>query len=374
MYIYSALVIPFLAIGLALIFHHHKVKWWEAIIPFAVALVCIVVSKAIAEDLATRSYEYWGGWTVSAHYFEDWNEYVHKTCTDTHCSGSGKDRTCYTTIRDCSYVDYHPENWALLDSNGQTHSISEAAYTALKKRLGTSPQFVDMHRRYHTNDGDQYKVLWSGQDTNVVPIFTKHNYENRVAASRSVFNYKKVSSDEALKLGLFAYPENVDLFNFPSVLGSCGQDTARINTKLSFYNAKLGRIKQLRMWVICLPSADPSIGREQEAYWTGGNKNEVVVIRGTGWTHVFSWTDDKTPVINIRDFSASHELSATVDFMAEELNKSFVRKQFEDFSYLTIDTPLWCIVIAWILTLLTSGATTWWVIHNDFSDESKRRH
>ena len=369
--IYSVLIVPFAAAGIALILFPHKIKWWEAVLPLFVAMVTVVAAKAIGENMATRDSEFWGGWVITSHYFEDWDEYIHKTCSREHCTGSGKNRSCTTEFYDCSYVDYHPERWELRDSNGQTHSISKNEYNRIVDRFNMRPVFKDMRRHYHSNDGDSYWVSWDGSNSKLAPVFTLHNYENRVAASNSVFNYRYISEKEAVAKGLFSYPKVVSLLDFPSVLGNCGPETNAVNKLLQFYNARMGRDKQIRMWLLCTDSKDPGFGQDQESYWFGGNKNEVVLVKGDGWVHLFSWADNKTPLIETRNFIAEQEkwnATEAVDFMAKAMRDSFVRKEFADFSYLAVDTPFWCVALAWIITLLTNVGLCWWSVVNEYRD------
>lgn len=372
--LYGALIIPFIAAAVMLIFFHKRTKWWELGIPFAAAIIVIVGFKFAGEWSATKDGEFWGGWVVEARYYEDWNEYIHKTCYRESCSGSGKNRTCTSVAYDCSYVDYHSEYWQVNDSNGSAHRITQGSYNQFVKLYGQRPMFVDMHRSYHTDDGDMYKTAWPGTEATFEEVFTEHSYENRVQASRSVFSYRKIGEDEVASRGLFTYPEKVSLFDFPSVLGDCGPGTDAANKRLQYHNAKLGRSKQVRMWVLCTDSGDPGFGQDQESLWVGGNKNEVVMVKGEGWVHVFSWTDHKEPIYETRDHVATmttFDPVEAVDFMAAKVGADFERKHFEDFSYLTVETPTWSIWVTWILVALISGGLSWWNVVNDFHDDKK---
>lgn len=372
MTIWGALLIPFIMIAILLLFFHHRTKWWEAGIPLAVSFMLIGGFKLMSENLGTKDMEVWNGWVLSAHYYEDWNQYIHRMCPVTTCSGSGQNTVCTTTLVDCSYVAYYPEYWAIKDSNGDTHRVNQKAYHHLVNLFEMQPQFVDMKRPYHTNDGDMYQILWPHTDKTVEPINVAHSYENRVQASRSVFNYQQINDNEASQLGLFSYPK-VSLFNYPSILGNCGPNTQKANERLRFHNSMLGKAHQLRMWLLCTDSSDPVFGQLQESYWVGGNKNEVVVILGQGWTHVFSWTDNKTPLIEIRDFAVQNrDPLRVVDFMAEELQSGFVRKQFAEFSYLTVEPPLWAIILTYLITLAVNIGLSWFIIVNGFHDDDPR--
>lgn len=374
--IWFAMAIPLFALAIKLLFFHQKMKWWEFGVPFIVSALLCGGFKVMAEYGATRDSEIWGGWAVSAHHYEDWNQYIRQMCPVTSCSGAGKAQSCTTTMVDCSYVQYYPEYWAIKDSNGAKHGISQNSYRYFINLFEMQPRFVDMRRPYHTNDGDMYQVLWPRTPETVEPVTTLHTYENRVQAARSVFSYVPVSREDAQSKGLFEYPK-MQLFNYPTVLGDCGPNTKAANDRLRYYNAVLGAKKQLRIWFMCFNSSDPQVGELQEAYWVGGNKNEVVVTVGTNedgslnWVHPFSWTDHKGPLIEIRDFIAQQpqfDPVAAAEFIGPRLEEGFVRKHFADFSYLTVEPPLWSVIVTYVVTLLVNLGLSWWLINNEFHE------
>ncbi len=130
------------------------------------------------------------------------------------------------------------------------------------------------------------------------------------------------------------------------------------------------------MWMLCTDSGDPSFGQDQESLWVGGNKNEVVLVKGEGWVHVFSWTDHKEPIIETRDHVAQmseFDPILAADFMALKVAAAFERKQFEDFSYLTVETPTWTILTTYGVVLLICGVLSWWLVVNDQHDDNQRR-
>lgn len=369
MFIWLALLIPVVTTLILLFFFHHRTKWWEFAIPFAASLLLVGICKLIAGQIGLKDMEVWNHWVVDVRYYEPWDEYIHRTCSYTTCSGSGKDQTCTTHYYDCSYVAYHPEYWAVVDSGENTFEISQEKYRSLVKKFEVQPFFVELNRNYHSYDGNMYKAPWSGTVATLEPDNISYSYANRVQAARSVFNYETVTEEQAKVLGLFEYPK-VSTFDYPSVLGNCGDNTKEANAKLRYWNAVLGHAKELRMWMLCTASKDPNFGRQQEAYWVGGNKNEVVVILGDGWTHVFSWTDSKTPLVEIRNYAAENRDPLLVaDFMADKLASGFVRKHFEDFDYLTIEPPTWYIVLTFCLVVLLNGGVSYFVIVNEHHDD-----
>jgi hypothetical protein len=374
MTIWGALLIPVIAVFVLLFFFQHRTKWWEVGIPLLASALMIGGFKYMAESLGTKDMEIWNGWTVQARYYEPWDEYIHQTCT--MCVGYDKDGFCNSEVTyDCSYVSNHSPYWEITDSNGDEHSIDESTYQHFVRLFGHAPIFKDMGRNYHSYDGDRYHVNWPKTEPTVEPVNVAYNYENRVQASRSVFNYVRLSDQEVTDNGIFEYPE-VKLFNYPSVLGDCGPTTKEGNERLRFHNSMLGKEKQLRMWILCTRSADPGWGQLQESHWVGGNKNEAVLVIGDGWDHVFTWADDKTPLIETRDFVKAKlpdlDMVQVSDVMARNLEEGFVRKRFAEFSYLTIEPPRWSVILTYVITLLINGGLSYFIIVNAWDDDQSR--
>ena len=104
MIIWGAILIPLIVAFLLYRFYSHKTVWWEFLLPLGVSIVCIFSMKGIIEIAQVSSKEYWGSFVQRIEYYEDWNEYIHKTCTRSYRCGKS---TCFTTY-DCSYVQYYP--------------------------------------------------------------------------------------------------------------------------------------------------------------------------------------------------------------------------------------------------------------------------
>jgi hypothetical protein len=60
MLIYGALIIPILITVYLLAFYRRQVVIWEFLAMFGVAILCIVLSKAISEGVQAHDIEYWG--------------------------------------------------------------------------------------------------------------------------------------------------------------------------------------------------------------------------------------------------------------------------------------------------------------------------
>lgn len=377
MLIWCSLIVPICTAIVLYVWFKHKTLWWELLIPTGVSLLLVLAFKLSVEKIGTNDTEYWGGWVTNSYYLEDWNEYVHQTCESTSTDANGNTTT---TTYDCSYVDYHGPQWGIIDSNGINISISQEKYGQIKRTLGNE-SFQDMHRDYHTNDGDKYYCTFNiNKDpvNKVIPVTTIHNYENRVQAATSVYKFREV--DEADKKKLFNYPSITDYFYTSTILGG---KYPEVQTKLNRFNAMYGAKKEVRVWLLLFRGGTEDLGVLQENYWKGGNKNEFVICLGLNqdnsfsWAYVFSWTPEKECVINTRNWLHENlagkqvgqkELLGFANWLEPELVKGFKRRDFEEFSYLTVEPPLWSVIMTFIVTLLVNVGISFWIVVNEFED------
>lgn len=376
MLIYTLFIVPIIFTIVMFFKFKHEVVWWEYLIVFGVSIIGIVATKAIIETIQTSDTEYWGGWVKEVRYYEDWNEYIHRTCTRT--VSCGKDCT-RTETYDCSYVDYHPEYWEVRGSNGESIHISNTQYNQLLKKFGTGKKFVDMHRHYHTNDGDMYSTIWSGSDETLEPLITKHKYENRVRVSSSTYAQAEPDKEIFTEYGLFHYPEIYDYYRQKVILG---YDDSKAEKAFQLLNAKLGASKEFKSYIIVFKNKGREAGLYQEQQWQGGNKNELNIAIGIDdqnnikWCHVFSWTDDPLIMVETRDFverQGTLNLVELANFLSENVPAKWQRKHFSDFNYLTIEPKTSHIVIAFIIIVIINIGVAVFVIQNEFTENNYDR-
>ncbi len=60
MLIYGALIIPVFISVYLLLFHRKDCKWWEFLVMYGVAILCIIIPKAMSEGMQVYDTEYWG--------------------------------------------------------------------------------------------------------------------------------------------------------------------------------------------------------------------------------------------------------------------------------------------------------------------------
>ncbi|NQV88771.1 MAG: hypothetical protein HQ488_00410 [Parcubacteria group bacterium] len=385
MIIWGAMAVPVVTALVLLGWFRHKTVAWEFLIPFAVSIVCIGLFKWGAEKHETTDTENWGGWGAVAEYYERWDEEVPcshvKYCTRS-VTRTRSDGTTYSDTKqyDCGRldpydVDDHPAYWRVTDSNGETQRISSTKFEWFATRWGER-RFVDLNRNYHLIDGDKYVANWDRDDVTLVPITTKHTYENRVQAASSVFNFEEV---DPTVWGLYEYP-SISGLDQRAVLGAV-RDADKADTRLRFWNAKLGAVKQVKMFLLVFgPESTLETGLAQENYFKGGNKNEFILTLGvdaTGnvtWAHVISWTEEDRLKIDVREYALDQDkldLVDLVEYMAAEVHKNFERKEFEDFSYLMVEPPLWSVLLSYFLTILINIGLSAWIVMNRHSEYTR---
>lgn len=370
--LWFALAIPVLVTTWLLIYHRKETKVWEVAVLFASCLLTIFICRYAVEKFAISDIEYWGNLGQRAVYYEDWNELVIRT--ETYSCGTSKNpKTCTRTVTD---IDYHPEYYELHTDGGQRIRISRAKYKQLVKLWG-KPTFKDLHRNYHTDDGDMYYIDWDGEKSTAEPVITVHRYPNRTQVSSSVYKYEKVSEDDIATYKLYDYPE---LYGYQdnAILGFHDINATK---EFLFLNGYWGPKKKVRLWVLVFRNQPLRAGKLQEAYWGGANKNEFVYAIGIDnenkikWSHVFSWTDVHDLKIEARDFIKNMDTLNLVS-LAEWTHINiprFIKKDFREFDHLKVEPPLWAIIVAYTIILVINILVAIWVVKNEYTDGFRRR-
>lgn len=370
-FIFLALFIPVFTSIILWFWFKHKTVWWEFLIPFIASIITILIFKFTAEWSRTRDIEYWGGILTKTEYYEDWNEYIHQTCTCC-CDKDGNNCTTY----DCSYVSYHSEYWKITGSNCENIRISKQQYELLVKKFNNEV-FVDLHRGYYTNDGDKYVSTWDKNKETLEPIITVHSYENRVQVSNSVFNYPEVKENDIKQYKLYEYPEIYDYYKQKCILGIGDSTQILAERKFQILNSRLGLKKQVKVFILIFNNLPIKSAELQESYWKGGNKNEFIVCIGIDknmnvkWCKPFSWTEVAELKIRTRNFVEKQDklnLNELSDFLYKELDDNFIRKQFKEFSYLSVEPTTEQTIAAFIITLVVNIICSFIVIRNDITE------
>lgn len=335
----------------------HEILWIEMIPPLVAPLVMILIFGYLLVDRQV-DVNYKSFPVEKVVYYEPWDEYVSKTCYRQYCTGTGKNRTCYTVPYDCSYVDYHPEQAVAITNEGYSKSITVDQFEYIARTYGNK-KFIELNRDYHNTDGDSYESYRNSNDY-FIPIWFEYNYVNPILSKKSLLNQETSKSLEN-KL-LFTYPNSENPFiqycilaNNVTVTDSEQWHLERINSRLE-YNYK-GRV-YLLLW----RNQPISISYEQENKWNGGNYNEVVVCASVDdemniqWCRPFSLSG-KTQCSKIKqafvDMGKLNIYSA-IDVIEKNMD-GFTPKNMDDYSYIKPEMSTGAIIGTIITTILVTG-------------------
>lgn len=407
MLIYLALLIPvFTTLGFYL-WKKHEFKWWEFFIPILGTLLVIIGTKLIFDTTGQKFNEWWGSSVVEVYEEEPWNEWVHRTCTETYACGTdanGNTKYCTRTY-DCSYQDDHGPYWYFITDIGEKVRCSEFDYEEMLAKWGTSRVTVKKRKNHAPRDkavrsngtkfaGTRvgtvsyvYKHRWDFNDSTRVGFASKHRYKNRIKASDlTVFNIEVVTPEEAAEMKLFELPEGPkgrEGLEFPVILGETVSE--KIHDRYRAINGKFGKSDSLRLWILVFPPNTPSVNATyQENYWVGGNKNEIVLCMALDenkrpeWAHSFSWGKPTGIAEAVKTEALNHTFDNVgwwnySNWLDDNLHRFAKREFTAEFSYVKLKPTKASIITIILLAIFLSLGTNIWAIKNDINDKPKRR-
>ena len=362
--------IPFIIAIILLVFFKKYIVWWEYIVLIGVSICFTMIIREIFVTSRETATEYWGGYMVKITHYDRWNEYIHKTCTETVHDGYDEDgnEITHEETYDCSYVEDHPERWKYTDNYGNEEWFyGKGEFDKAMEELGYPKMvFRDMHRDYYTVDGDAQDYFWDNTVEHIRPLVWEHSYTNKVQCSNSVFNFEDISDSEADSLGLFKYPkvikEDQDV-----ILGL--KFDKYTHKKFKYINSIYGPTRQFRMYVLIFKNKPVDIALKQKAYWKRGNKNEFVICLGydtktnlINWCYPFSWCDKPDLEVATKQYFITHndinDLGEYPSWLRSKIHL-WKRKEFKDFDYIrnnpTINQYIWLLIIILIIDLFVSA-------------------
>jgi len=403
MIIFGTILIAIIFAVFLLIKYRSRIVWWELVILIAIPTALSFGSKALTEICSVNFTEYWGDEIVSIYEEEPYNEWHSEMCSyECNCTTDDDGYTsCSTCWEDCSHQDDYGPSWYAITKLGKHVGISEAQYDKWNKQFGGNRIKIETIKNYDSNDRCYYssgtkfagqrvgtysynwRTDWDRDYSTSVPLTTEHSYENRIKASDyTVFNYIEVTEEKADSLSLFDYPNLDNSFTYPCVLGYNSNKVQKMFHKI---NGHLGSSKQIRVWVLVHDTTESDIGYMQESYWVGGNKNELVINIGVdgddiSWCHTFSWSDIQSLKDDIEMYVMDEKVlndstfSNIANYVHKESEERFERLEFTQFDYLTVEPPLWGIILSYIFTILVCLGISAFNINNDFESEDNRYH
>lgn len=367
----ATLGLPVLLGLVSFVFFREKVTNKELLGLFGVSIVSFLIMNIAMKSYNVDDTRYVSDLVNKTTYYEPWNEYIHRTCSRTHCTGAGKTRSCYTTYYDCSYVKNHSEYWTKSTNTNRELEISESEYSKIVKLWGGKRYFVDMNRNYHTKDGDAYSSDWDKKITTVeIATFTQQ-YENRTLTANTLFNHEPYSKEQAVMKGLYEYPDlgsnhQLTILGHPAL----PSETKRYYDYLNTFSDRY------RVYVLYFKNKPVNTAFEQKKHWQGGNDNELVICVGLDakntvkWVEPFSWS--KSPIVEakIRTYF-SHDLGFDLAKLYPQLSqwmrKDWKKRDFHDFDYIEVELTRNQVLWIWILLSVINIGFTIFIIKNEFT-------
>jgi hypothetical protein len=395
--IWFALLIPIAGTLIKAIFFRGKTVWWEYLVEYAVCFALIVGFKLGIQTTQTTDTEYWGSYMVEVWHHEGWNEYHHQTENVYDEDGN------VVGTRDTSWVEDHAPCVEALMNTGETLVLETGGTSGWGSEWARKkfPWFEELKGRWtncetkrhyhsgHTIDGDAFVTRFPlpMKEELLMPVTTKHFWENRIQASSSVFNYPEVSKEDRAAYGLYDYAP-IQGYSQTQILGNGGPTQDAAERRLQIVNALLGKDKKVRIYVLIFRNQPIDAAMKQEALWKKGNKNEFVLCLGLNdsnkaqWAHAFSWTKVELLMVRARDYISTNfmgkereiDLVPVVNFLASDINDKWVKRDFREFSYLSVDPPGWAILLTFFVVLLVDIGLSLWAVLNQFEPGATRRY
>lgn len=355
------LLIPFITCLVLFIFFRSKVNIIEYLCTLASSFLLYSIFYFVSKSIVESDTEYLGSYVESIYHEDDWDEWIHKTCTRKVPSGrDSKGNTIYKTeTYDCSYRQYHPDKWYAKPNIGSSFIIDKYEYDYWRKIWDTPEIFIDKKRRYYTIDGDAQRYDRSNEILKFWNITESHGYSNPIMRSDNIYSRKKVKN----KTGLYEYPEikNRDQKN---ILGISVPSS--IDKKWRYINSYYGYKHQIRIYLMFFHNKNADIAFDQINYWEGGNKNEFLIMIGLDgtaniqWAKCHSWSDKPVMDVNIESYISSFigkniDLNILADKVISEL-PNWKRKEFKDFEYIDYEMSstlyIWLIISMVLLSII----------------------
>jgi hypothetical protein len=254
----------------------------------------------------------------------------------------------------------------------------QKARNKIKYKLNSKPQFKELHRKYHTQDGDAYITHYNGKIKNMYDITFPDTYKNKIKASTSntIFKLKDIDDKTAQKYKLYQYPDIKNEQQSPIIGRKVSEKDEQI---IRYINAVKGKSKQIRTYILFFNYDEFDKSELQRSYWQNGNKNEFVVCLGMKgdsvvWTNPFSWCDRPTLEVKTRNYFIKNPKLDIYQYglwLNQQIDTNWERKKFEDFNYIEIELTTTNYIIILILILLFNILLAIFLIKNDYNHLEK---
>jgi len=343
--IFLLMLFPILTIIVMKVWRPQQFSWLEAGTQFVLSLICISALYMGGKYMEMTSVEYWTG-TVTGKDYDD-GHYTTSYCCSTDSKGNCT-QTCYT--------DHYTRSWYLTSTIGTIETSDIDTTSSIRRNAFSS---------------DAY---WNGAYKGEACSRT-NAYLNYVQAAEFSLHNRGGTNKEYAEAGLLPkYPQLYGVYKLHRVL-DLGVGVPQIDgwrLALDDHMKTLGGLKQINIFVVFVPTTNPSYTAALEAHWRGANKNDTIIVVGmdkanqiVGMIDVITWAKSATYKVNlIAELTKFAKLSSTLnngvidhDGFLKIVNditmSDYDRRPMEEFIKLKheIDPPFWILVLCLIFAI-----------------------
>jgi hypothetical protein len=337
--IFLLMLFPILTIIVMKVWRPQQFSWLEAGTQFVLSLICISALYMGGKYMEMTSVEYWTGTVNSKTHEDGWYQ-------TSYCCSTDSDGNCTSTC----YTDHYTREWFLKTTIGNIETSS-----------------IDTEWR-SSRDSFSSDKYWNGAYKGEACSKT-NMYLNYVQAAKFSLHNRGGTSKEYADAGLLPeYPQIHGIYKLHRVL-DLGVGVPQIDgwrLALDDHMKTLGGLKQINIFVVFVPTTNPSYTSALEAHWRGANKNDTIVVVGVdkatktiGMVDVITWAKSATYKVNlIGELSKIKTLEADtftpfLDTVADITMSDYDRRPMEEFIKLKheIDPPFWILVLCLIFAV-----------------------
>lgn len=389
MFIFYAISLVPLLIGLFLFLKNKRVVWWEYLISSLVALGLAIGFNVYAYMSSTGDKEVISGEITSAHYIPSWTEYYEEAIyrteyyqeTEWYTDSNGKSRSRTVTksrrVFDHweSRTRFHPEICEKKSNINTEYSITRSEYNHIlskfKKQTSSRGIRYTMEHNSRMLSGDPMDYTAVNTTGYVFPVTAVSFWVNKLLKKNTIYSFAEV-------------PENVDIPEYP-IPSNHFISNRLIGTGFNFQvqdldivNAKIGPAVHCNLIIVQFPGKTGITYSEYlKSKWLGGKQNDLIICIGGNpnkpeWTQVISWSESEKLKIELRQYVLEKGMTLeTLKNMQSMIISGFKKRNWKDFDYIQIE-PEMSDVFFYVFALLFSQiGIWWWIISNNHtrSDE-----
>jgi hypothetical protein len=253
-------------------------------------------------------------------------------------------------------VETHPERFVAITASKRECSISSKEFSYYKNLWKTEGTFVDMHRKYHTKDGDAFDYLYSGIPNQAGVVTEVDCYKNPIKRNPNLFKIPDLEGKSS-KENLFKYPGGDD----DLVIQGLDSLPDSIMNLSKFVNS-MDKKFRCHLLVYKSPTIGIDVVERQKHYWQGGKDNEVVFCVGLNkqnkvdWFSSFSWSSIPKMESSLRYRilpGTIFDVNKFYDLVIKEYEKgNWIPRDFSQYSYISVSYSKTDSLITLLITIL----------------------